>query len=187
MSEAKVKLATRQTNQLARLLVNFRRETVILLLQGFDQETRLKAETQINELKAMGCHSDEGSLNDFADFLYFDPQTMTAATPNILRPELQSHIHVGVSPSFEQVVQWDNESLDQLLQAAAPDLTIQVLTCSPQSFIERVLNRLSSEDAERVRQQISETQSVDFSEMQKIHRMYCDLAKNLMEQGLIPS
>ncbi|MDG2014528.1 MAG: FliG C-terminal domain-containing protein [Pirellulaceae bacterium] len=186
MSEAQVKLTTQQTHQLARLLVNFRRETVMLLLQGFDQDTRLRAETQIDELKAMGCHSDEGLLNDFADFLYFDPQTMQPSSPGILRPELRARSDRGLTLSFEQVLQWDNESLDQLLQAASPDLTIRVLTCSPQSFVERVLDRLSSEDSVRVRQQISETQSVDFSEMQKTHQQYCNLARDLMEQGLIP-
>ena len=183
MNDTELRLASREVNRLARLLVNFRRETSLLVLQRFDPDTRSQVQEQIEEL--LGCLSDERLLTEFADFLYFDPEPMGESLTSIKKPRLEPSIAPAKEINFEEIVHLDERSLDQLLKAASPELTVRVLNCSPPSFVNRVMERLSNEDAKRVRQQIDEHREIDFSEMQRTHRMYCDLAKNLIDQGLI--
>lgn len=185
MNDTELKLASREVNRMARLLVNFRRETSLLVLQRFDPDTRSQVQEQIEELQLLGCRSDERLLTEFADFLYFDPEPMGESLASIKKPRLEPSLAPAKEINFEEIVHLDERSLDQLLKAASPELTVRVLNCSPPSFVNRVLERLSNEDAKRVSQQIDEHREIDFSEMQRTHRMYCDLAKNLIDQGLI--
>ncbi len=185
MNETELKLSSREVSRMARLLVNFRRETALLVLQRFESETRSRVQDQMEELRLLGCHSDETLLAEFADFLYFDPEPMAGSLARIKKPRLNSSITTAQEISFEQIMQWDERSLDQLLKVASPELTIRVLNCSPPTFVRRVLERLSNEDAACVSQQIDESREIDFSEMQRTHRLYCDLARNLIDQGLI--
>ena len=185
MKGTEINLASREVARMARLLVNFHRETSLLVLQRFDAETRSQVQDQMEELQLLGCRSDERSLAEFADFLYFDPKPMAGSMSSIKKPRLAPAVIPAKEISFEEIVHLDGNSLDQLLKAASPELTIRVLNCSPPSFVNRVLKRLSNDDAAHVSQQIDKHREVDFSELQQAHQMYCDLAKNLVEQGLI--
>ena len=185
MAESKTRMAPRQTSRLARLLVNFQRETVAVILQRFDRETRLRVQSQIDELRTLGCQSDEQLLTEFADFLYFEPQQVPDRQAAIRKPDLGSSLSAQKTLTFHDILQFNDESLDQLLKAASPQLTIQVLTCSPQEFVKRVLARLSDDDATVVRQRMTDQPTIDFAQMQSIHRQYCDLARQLIEQGVI--
>ena len=185
MKGTEINLASREVARMARLLVNFHRETSLLVLQRFDAETRSQVQDQIEELQLLGCHSDERSLAEFADFLYFDPKPMAGSMSSIKKPRLVPAVIPAKEISFEEIVHLDERSLDQLLKAASPELTVRVLNCSPPSFVNRVLERLSHDDAAHVSQQLEKHREVDFSELQEVHQMYCDLAKNLVEQGFI--
>jgi len=186
MKGTEINLASREVARMARLLVNFHRETSLLVLQRFDAETRSQVQDQIEELQLLGCHSDERSLAEFADFLYFDPKPMAGSMSSIKKPRLAPTVIIPAKEiSFEEIVHLDGNSLDQLLKAASPELTVRVLNCSPPSFVNRVLERLSHDDAAHVSQQLEKHREVDFSELQEVHQMYCDLAKNLVEQGFI--
>ena len=185
MKGTEINLASREVARMARLLVNFHRETSLLVLQRFDAETRSQVQDQIEELQLLGCHSDERSLAEFADFLYFDPKPMAGSMSSIKKPRLAPAVIPAKEISFEEIVHLDERSLDQLLKAASPELTVRVLNCSPPSFVNRVLERLSHDDAAHVSQQLEKHREVDFSELQQVHQMYCDLAKNLVEQGFI--
>jgi flagellar motor switch protein FliG len=183
--------------RLARLLVNFSEETTAQILQRFDVATQLKVQSQLRELAEAGQTGDAGLLAEFADFLYFKPEAPVAADKSradrslnravpIQRPDLTTDSAIAAEDvDFREILNFPDEDLDALLKAAPPETTMAVLACSPQSFVNRVLGRLSAEDASLVRQRLQQTGTVDFSQMQEVHYRYCRLASRLIADGRI--
>lgn len=192
MSKTRVNLNADQTRKLARLLVNFSSDTANAILDRFDKDTRLRIRSSMADLSRAGCCSDESSLAEFAEFLYFEPQKPAESTgPDpIQKPEnLRDRRSGGPNPAqrmtFRDITCFDDTALDALLKAAPPELTVAVLTCSPESFIRRVLARLSPAEARLVQERISQTTVVNYSEMHEIHQRYCDFATYMIDNGLL--
>lgn len=177
-----MKLNKVQEERIAGLLINFSSETVNEILGRFDVTTQENVRARMAALIREGT-SSLGSLKEFAEFLYFEPretgQRMAATRGSRNGAAGQTGL------SFQEVLRLDDEALDTLLKAATPDLTISVLCCSPESFIHRVLGRLSSTDADNVRQTINSSPPVNINEMQQIHQRYCAFATRLLDSDLI--
>ena len=183
MSEQQMKLEPRHANQFACLLRNFSIETACVILKRFDRATRNRVRSRMDELSSHGIQADESLLEEFADFL---------KTPSAIpEPEIKTPHHdrtghrSNTRYTIHDILEFNDESLDSLLKAAPAEMTISVLSCTPQTFIDRVLDRLSPDDEKFVRKRIDVPQAVDFSEMKSIHRQYCEFASRLVDQGLI--
>lgn len=176
------KFNTKQEKKIARLLLHFSSRTNSEILGRFDRTTRNRIREVMRDLHGSGDDRSDESLQDFADFLYFEPKSRCpeSVVPADRRPPSDAQLI-----SFIEVVRLPDEVLDKLLQAAPVELTLQVLCCSPESFVNRVVGRLSREDAVLVRQRLNETNSIDYSEMQSIHHEYCLVAQNLIQQGQV--
>ena len=187
MSPTQMKLAPDQASRLARLLINFSVETAEMVLQRYDQTTRNQVRAAMHGLSARGQSSDDEMLSAFAEFLYFKPSDSMEGLPTRIRvPSLDRHpvsrpTETGLT--INDIVAFDDSRLERLLKLAPPELTISLLTCSPESFVRRVLDCLSPGEANLVRQQISAKRTIDISEMKSIHQRYCEFVNRLVQQG----
>lgn len=183
MGESKQKLSPHQATQIARLLVNFSSDTADSILQGFDRTTRSRVRAHMDDLSCNGCSTDIDSLADFAEFLYFEPDESSEQNPPAVRKPALSRLGGSLSSglAFNDILGFNDSLLDSLLKATPAELTISVLCCSPESFVQRVLGRLSGPEAQLVRDRINETNTVEFSEMQTIHERYCEFATRLID------
>ena len=209
MSDNKMKLDPEQKERFAKLLVNFSSETANAVLNRFDRATRNQIRSCMADLSYSGLKSDEASVSEFAEFLYFEPDEQTAAQHSsrsmqttqtvtsppatrqeIRKPQLSPNRHANATSaragiSFHDIVGFSDVSLESLLKAAPPELTVSVLTCSPESFVSRVLSKLSPSEAQSVRAQISQAPVVELEDMQRIHQRYCDFATHMIDNGLM--
>ena len=187
MKDTSATFSARQIHRLGRLLLNFSSGTVDTILPCLDDMTQQEVRAEMDELVAAGYATDEHLLTDFADFLYFEPDQRGDQSASIIRKPKWSRDGSVEGPefTFQDILQFSDDSLDALLKAAPAEWTIATLTCSPSSFVQRVLQRLSPEDADLVRQRIAHTGTVDFAEMRETHQRYCQVAMDLLKQGMI--
>ncbi len=180
-----MQLSDQQKRQVAELLTQFAPQTVECILDRFDTETR----DQIR--LSLAAHSPrepaDQALQEFARFLHFrDGRSMASPSPD--RRHARSATdqpHDRPVFEFQNILDLDNACIDALLGAAPPELTIETLCCSPRRFIERVLARLSDEEADFVTRQINKSGPRDFDEMQAIQNRYCQFVRELAGEGVI--
>lgn len=181
------KLNTKQEQRIAKLLVHFSGSTCDQILDRFGKATRDRVRIRMRELIASNSTGNAESLNDFAEFLYFEPES--SPTTNDQAPVRVANRREIVQPtgdlSFQSLIGMSDKNLDVLLRAAPPGLTISVLCCSPEPFIRRVMQRLSEDEATAVHERIHSTGTVDIHQMQKTHQQYCRFASQLVQDGLI--
>ncbi|MGI9517756.1 MAG: FliG C-terminal domain-containing protein [Pirellulaceae bacterium] len=186
-----MKLSQHQQRKFASLLVNLSSQTATRILDRFDPATQAGVRSRMEEL-AVPQPADEQLLAQFAEFLYFEP---AADDPRgaILKPDVSAHTRstAGHGPTdksqleFHELFGLGDSALDTLLENASPELTVAALCCSPQSFVQRVLDRLSADEARQVRQQINNSSSINWKQMQVVQQQYCRLASQLIERGAI--
>jgi hypothetical protein len=187
MHETRTPFSAQQVQRLGRLLLNFSDDTVDSILQHLDALTQREVRAEMDDLAMAGFSSDDRLLQEFADFLYFEPdQRPDQAAALIRKPKWPRDTPVAAADfSFQDILQLSDESLDTLLKAAPAEWTIATLNCSPAAFVQRVLQRLSPSDADHVRQRMAGTGTVDFSKMRETHQRYCRVAMDLFKKGLI--
>ncbi len=183
-----MQLNSEQQTRFTNLLSGFAPATAELILSRFDEESRNLIRQSLATRRTAGPADDV--LQEFAEFLYFCRQP--AQSPRDIGPnsggdrgEPAAPATTTVQIGFQTVLNLDDASIDALLAAAPAELTIQTLCCSPRSFIQRVLARLSDEEAEIVTQRINEAGPRDFDQMQSIQNRYCQFVRKLAEQGTI--
>ena len=180
------KLSNEQEQKIARLLVHFTNRTNSEILGRFDRGTRNRIRQVMSELGENEPVASVESLKDFAEFLYFEPET--EIEPDESSSRLPSNQSQHTPLEFTDIVRLPDVDLDQLLQAAPVELTLDTLCCSPSSFVNRVIDRLSDEDGQLVRERLSNnTDSIDYAQMQSLHRQFCDCAESLIQQGSMHS
>ncbi len=192
-------LSNQQQHQIAELLTNFSTPTQQTILARFDIATRGKIQTRMLDLPITPLATNDSSLSQFAEFLYFEPQTTpeTATTDpaagqatfsqrqEVRQPQINRNMRPGQETklNFEEILRLDDSALDTLLKAAPPELTIAVLSCSPGDFVERVLGRLSPSESSYVRNLVAKSAEVNLAELQDIHDRYCAFAARMIDRG----
>lgn len=171
------RLTTEQELKVARLLIHFTNRTNSEILGRFDRATRNRIRDAMSGLREGNFAESNESLQEFADFLYFEPDS--AAKTSGTR-DSRAISDEPEELSFVDVVQIDDESLDLLLQAAPAELTLDVLCCSPSHFVNRVIERLLPIDAEMVRQRLSGPSTIEYAKVQQTHKEFCQVAKQVL-------
>ena len=170
-----------QQSEIAALLGQFSAGTVDAVLNQFDMETRQLIRQSLAAPPA--GRSPGHVLNEFADFLFFGRDEAVTSSRN---PSATTAGRDASEPAdFRRLFDMDDTAIDSLLAYAPPELTIQVLCCSPTRFIERVLSRLSDEEADTVTRRINESPPMEYDHVQQLQTRYYQLALELTQQGLI--
>jgi len=189
MNSTSNNLSDSQLQRLAHLMVNFSSDTANLVLNRFDKGTRSRIQEHMESAAISDDRDSTERLNEFAEFLYFQPdnsgKTLPARQTAPHREDRAARMTNRPSLTFQDVLGFSDVSLELLLKAAPPELTISVLTCCPESFVRRVLAKLSAAEAREVQQKLNRNTTVDFADMQKIHQRYCDFATYMIDNGLM--
>lgn len=180
-----MKLDSRQRSRVVNLLSRLSPDTVDNILSRFDADTVFRIRRDLETPRQPD--SGQGVVTEFAEFLNFPPLAPESGPSrgDCIQPRSGRGSAATCRVTVDTIMNLSDESIDDLLAAISPALTVQMLCCSRESFIHRVLSRMNPHQATQVVQQINDSEAPGFARMKAVQHRYCQIVSDLAAQGLI--
>ena len=174
-----VRLDARQQADVVRRLVDLE-ETDPDVLYEVEQAlaSRLSQQINIQRRQTAGLQAVSGILRSAA------PQVGATILDNLALHDHGLAERLGPDPvEFEDLAAADEESWDEIVRAAGAELVMLALIGAPPRMIERIVRRLTVEEAAFVRERLDHPGPTRLSDVEEARRQIAELARRLAIAG----